>query len=91
MLPLVVFEIGAAKVLVINLTYVANFLEKTVAFLVVTSLRSFSTFLVVLYGSKGTCLCLKISLICIVIGCSSNYFFLSFAQQSYCFEYCYGK
>lgn len=87
---LIVFNISTAIVLVTNLT-VGKLFAKAVAFLVVISFRSFSISSLVFYENKSRSLCLKISLICLIIGCSSKNFFLSFAQLFFllsdCFEY----
>ena len=90
MLLLIVFDISTAIVLVTNLT-VGKLFAKALAFLVVISLRSFSISSLVFYENKGRCLCLKISLMCLIIGCSSNNFFYLlhnvFFLLSNCFEY----
>ena len=91
MILLIVFDIGAAKVLLANVTTVGILFAKAVAFLVVISVRSCPISSLVFYENKSRSLCLKISLICLIIGCSSKNFFLSFAQLFFllsdCFEY----
>ena len=91
MILLIVFDIGAAKVLLANVTNVGILFAKAVAFLVVISVRSCPISSLVFYENKGRSLCLKISLICLIIGCSPKNFFLSFAQLFFllsdCFEY----
>ena len=75
MILLIVFDIGAAKVLLANVTNVGILFAKAVAFLVVISVRSCPISSLVFYENKGRSLCLKISLICLIIGGSSKNFF----------------
>ena len=57
MLLFIVFNNSAAKALAADLTSFGEILSKPEAFLALTSLSSFLTYSVVVYGIKGICWC----------------------------------
>ena len=57
MLLFIVFDNGAAKTPAANLTSFGGILSKPEAFLALTSLSSFLTSSVVVYGIEGMCWC----------------------------------
>ena len=61
MLFFIVFDNDPAKTHAANLTSFVGTLSKPEAFLALTSLSSFLTSLVVVYGNEGICLCLTFS------------------------------